>query len=145
MTYIITGRICGDKCLGGSYKIRDKSFCQCQDEKFSRMDGYYCCIPDNVTCSMNGWDVKCPKGKKLPWNTFCQEKGQCPIAKSNETYTALKSDCSFQENMHCPTSPFDVSKICSNDIQLEIKGYCRTENVCQRAIGVLDYKQCYNP
>ena len=138
--YIITGQICGDKCVKYS---KNKYLCQCQDEKFFPVDGYYCCIPENTTCSKNGWNVKCPKGKKLPWNTFCQEKGQCPI--STYTYTSLKSDCSFQENKHCPTSDDTVSKICSIDTQLQIKEYCWDGNVCQKAIGGLDYQQCYTP
>ena len=148
--FFITGRICGDKCI---YSGKEHT-CSCgNDGNFDETDGYYCCIPKNVTCTVNNGNVMCPEGKKLPWNTLCQDHRQCPI--NTYSQTAVSSNCSDVRKNHCPSTE-DASKICLNDDQLEIEDYvdiedldiedyCYKGKACTKAIMGLEYKQCNNP
>ena len=144
ITYI-AGEICGDKCTGFNY---ESGYCYCgNDEKFGPNDGYYCCTPNNVTCNEKTGidkkgDVECPEGKKLPWNTFCENQGQCPFSVAS--IIAVESNCSNFGNIHCPESNRYSSKICLDDTPLNIEDYCLNGRDCKQAAGGFDYQQCHN-
>ena len=131
----LTGFICGDKCT-------DNGKCRCgNDKEFQYGDGYYCCT--NVTCSQEGYDVKCPEGKSLLWNTFCQHQGQCPISLYSST--AVSSNCGFMKSKYCPNSEYKSSIICSTSkSSMKIEEYCSNGKACNEAIGGLTYEQCYD-
>ena len=40
----VTGTICGDKCSNSP------GLCQCGDNTFEDIEGYYCCTPPDKTC-----------------------------------------------------------------------------------------------
>ena len=137
------GWICGDKCL----TFFRRSTCTCGDEQFSSKDSaYYCCTPKNVTCTKSKFNnnVICPKGKKLPWNTFCKDQNQCPI--STRSVTALTTNCSDVNNQYCPNSDRYTSKICTDSIKSvrPIDKYCEIAKACPRPKGGNTYKQCFN-
>ena len=135
---MFTGLICGDKCLN-----LNRGKCQCgNDGRFRRKNGYYCCIPGNVTCSKMGSTVTCPEGKKLQWNETCpDQQGQCPVSVFSNT--AITSACKNTEKYSCPQSNADSSKICS--VQLpNVEDYCVKKDLCPKANKGLHYQQCYD-
>ena len=134
--------ICGDKCLGWYKNTKKSGTCHCgNDGSFVHKDGYHCCTPKNVTCTPEGQNVKCPEGKKLPFNTFCQYQGQCPITASGDTVlgtTLVTANCNYEENQHCISDGYSI-KVCVNGTDKQIDG----GRVCDQSLGVLDYLQGY--
>ena len=142
MIFLFKGEVCGDKCLGYS----SSAACQCGDnrdnEPFTERDGFYCCVPKNVTCIQRGDDVECSKGTKLRFNEFCKDQSQC--AESSENYgTVINSNCSQSDIQHCPSSKYDSSKLCSSDVE-DIEEYCYEGQACPKALSGLDYQQCFD-
>ena len=135
---MVPGLICGDKCLS---PYRGK--CQCgNDGRFRWKNGYYCCIPGNVTCSEVGSTVTCPEGKKLHWNENCPyQQGQCPVSVFSNT--AITSTCKNTEKYNCPQSNADSSKICSVHLP-NVEDYCANKDSCPKANKGLHYQQCYD-
>ena len=142
----IAGRICGNKCISSIHfnENHANSKCHCGDnEGFGYKERYYCCTPQNSTCTKedNGNVVKCPKGKRLKIDDFCDYQGQCPVSTSSTT--AVTSDCQDHKNTHCPKH-LRSSRICDVFQSLKIEHFCRYGTACPKAKEGLVYKQCYD-
>ena len=108
-----SGQICGDRCSGYDGQ------CQCGNETFDKYQNFYCCIPKNSTCTKKGVNVNCTDGQKLSWGEKCDVQDDCPV--SDFGHSAISSDCSAPDNVHCPQEEF-FSKVCQVDISNDYAG-----------------------
>ena len=133
---MFVGDVCGDKCL-----THDTSKCICQEVEFQRGGTSYCCSPKDMPCQYDNktMNVICPRGRVIPWTTKCH--GSCPSTKFN--FMAIKTNCSFAEDHHCPNSHW-VSKICDeHGNKTDVSFYCEDGTLCPESNGRFTFQQCY--
>ena len=140
----ISGAICGDKCAS---EFSSTGTCGCGKEIISASEGFYCCIPQNATCTENvGAQIECIEGRKLRFNESCE--GQCPEPLNHGyEYTTIVTNCTYNSK-RCSSKA--VSKVCVPNVE-DVKNFCpkvqsekrKNKDLCPEAISRHSYKQCY--
>ena len=148
-TFLISGGICGDKCLAipGSPII-----CQCGSEKFNNLDELYCCSTGPCNITNENEHIHCPNGNVLSYNEPCNKT--CPIANSTSTIALstekcpYKSQCFYAKN-HNNNKYYN--KVCIQTAKLSGENftkYCGNRNpeICKNNVTTKnEFSQCILP
>ena len=145
-TFLISGRICGDKCLG---EDGNSLWCQCGSQNLHEVElvyqYLYCC--STTPCNSTTENVHCPNGNFQSFTEPCNMT--CPIGRfissialSTEKCTD-KGQCSDAKDKH-----HRFNKVCiqtKNLTQEDFVNYCGTENteICKMNVSTKnEYSQC---
>ena len=111
---------------------------------FESNQGFYCCVPKEVTCEKEGslgWNVTCPKGNKLKWEEMCYFQNTCPVSVWSSI--AVESKCDHLVGDQCPDEGL-VSKVCNSASDtVNIQSNCHKGEICPKAKKGIEYEQCF--
>ena len=143
-TFLISGGICGDKCLAipGS-----PIYCQCGSQNFHNLEKHYCC--STGPCNITKEHINCPNGIKKDHNEPCNKT--CPIAKSTSTVALSTEKCPDKGQCFYDKYKQGFIKVCIQTAKLSggnFTKYCGTKNpeICKNNVTTKnEFSQCILP
>ena len=143
-TFLISERICGDKCLG---EDGNSILCQCGSQNLQQTElenqYLYCC--STTPCNSTNENVHCPNGNFQSFTEPCNMT--CPIASISNTIALSTDICPDDQCFDAKDKHHRFNKVC---IQTAKSGedfvkYCGTQTaeICKKNVTTKnEYSQC---
>ena len=144
--FMISERICGDKCLGEN---GNSLLCQCGSQKLQhaelQIQKLYCC--STAPCNSTTENVHCPNGNFQSFTEPCNMT--CPIARFTSTIALSTEKCTDKgQCFDAKDKHHKFNKMCIQTANLsgeDFAKYCGTENVeiCKNDVTTINkFSQC---